>query len=285
MPALGRRKPAPRGYTAPPPASAGAGHAQVAILRHSPHAPPQPQLDQVADEEPLEIQVDRRPVAVLMRTPGHDLELAAGFLLSEGVLRSRSDLFDIGHCVADDANSGNTVGVTLTQRNNPALRRLQRSTFTGSSCGTCGKASIAAIHLQFPPLARSARPRPEVLALLPERLRQGQEIFQNTGGLHAAALFDKQGRILILREDVGRHNAVDKVLGRALLDGLRITPAHILFVSGRVSFEIMQKALAARIGIVAAISAPTSLAVSFARASRQKLAGFVRDGSFNLYTP
>ncbi len=262
------------------------GTARVTISRHTARGIPRRVADDVAIEEPLEIQVNGRAVAVLMRTPGHDLELAAGFLMSEGVVRSRDDLFDIGHCLNDsgDGENENVVGVKLSSGDRTALRRMIRRSVTGSSCGTCGKTSIDAVHLDFPPLARRTRPRAGVLARLPLALERPQVIFGATGGLHAAALFDCTGALLHLREDVGRHNAVDKILGRMLLDETATAAGAILFVSGRVSFEIMQKALAARIGVVAGISAPTSLAVEFARVSRQVLAGFVRDGRFNIYT-
>jgi len=262
-----------------------AAAARVAITRHASRGRGRRGPDVVAVEEPLEIQVDGRAVAVLMRTPGHDLELAAGFLLSEGVLRSREDLFDIGHCVRADGagDEANVVGVKLSGGDRTALRRMLRRTTTGSSCGTCGKTSIEAVHLDFPPLARRVRVDGRVLAALPRVFDGRQEVFRATGGLHAAALLDAAGEVRHVREDVGRHNAVDKILGRLVLDGATAPRGAILLVSGRVSFEIMQKALAARIGVVAGLSAPTSLAVAFARASRQVLAGFVRDGRFNLY--
>jgi len=268
-------------------AKASPATARVRITRHGARSRARRVADDVAVEEPLEIQVDGRAVAVLMRTPGHDLELAAGFLLSEGVLRSRENLFDIGHCVRDGGagDDPNVVGVKLAGGDRAALRRMLRAGTTGSSCGTCGKTSIASVHLDFPPLRRAARPDPAVLARLPRVFDGRQEIFQATGGLHAAALLDAAGSLLHVREDVGRHNAVDKLLGRLLLDGAAPPAGAILFVSGRVSFEIMQKALAGRIGVVAGISAPTSLAVAFARASRQVLAGFVRDGRYNRYSP
>lgn len=260
----------------------------VSVWRHPTRGRGRRKTDEVAVEEPLEIRVDGRQVAVLMRTPGHDTELAAGFLWSEGVLRSHRDLLDIGHCVEADADgsaSPNAVGVKLVGADRSALRRTIRRSATGSSCGTCGKTSIDAVHLDFPRLGRFARVPPASIANLPRVFAGSQQLFAATGGLHAVALVDRGGRLLHLREDVGRHNAVDKVLGRLLLDRIAAPPGAMLFVSGRVSFEIMQKALAARIGIVAGISAPTSLAVEFARASRQVLAGFVRDGRFNLYSP
>ncbi len=241
--------------------------------------------DTVATEEPLEIRVEGRGVAVVMRTPGHDEEVTAGFLLTEGVIRSRADVFEISHCPSVSAGSeGNVIDVLLVHADKADLKRLTRHVFTASSCGICGKSSIEAVHQRFPPLEKTGVAMPAaVLARLSEAMAKEQRVFSSTGGLHAAALFDPDGRLLCLREDVGRHNAVDKVLGRALLDGSLPLESRALFVSGRVSFEIMQKALAARIPIVAGISAPTSLAIEFARESGQTLAGFVRNGSMNLY--
>jgi FdhD protein len=241
--------------------------------------------DSVAAEEPLEIRVEGRAVAVVMRTPGHDEELAAGFLLSESVVRSPGDVFEISHCPSVSAGSeGNVVDVLLVHADRADLKRLTRHVFTSSSCGICGKGTIEAVHQRIAPLPEDAlRVDAETLAQLPETMRGHQKIFDRTGGLHACALFDLHGRLLHLREDIGRHNAVDKVLGRALLDGLLPLSRHVLAVSGRVSFEIMQKALAARVPVVAAVSAPTSLAVRFAQESGQTLACFVRPGGLNLY--
>ncbi|BET69399.1 formate dehydrogenase accessory sulfurtransferase FdhD [Opitutales bacterium ASA1] len=241
--------------------------------------------DSVAAEEPLEIRVEGRPVAVVMRTPGHDEELAAGFLLSESVVRSPSDVFEISHCPSVSAGSeGNVIDVLLVHADRADLKRLTRHVFTSSSCGICGKGTIEAVHQRITPLAADeVRIDAAQLAGLPEAMRAHQKLFDATGGLHACALFTRDGRMLHLREDVGRHNAVDKVLGRALLDGLLPLSEHVLAVSGRVSFEIMQKALAARVPVVAAVSAPTSLAVRFAQESGQTLACFVRPGGLNLY--
>ncbi len=242
--------------------------------------------DDLAVEEPLEIRVAGRPVAVTMRTPGHDEELAAGFLLTEGVVARRDDIRAIEPVAAKGGGEeANLVDVTLARPDAVDFARLTRHVFTASSCGLCGKATIAAVQAKHPSLGPDDAPavRREVLAGMPAALREGQATFQRTGGLHAAALFSADGKLLVLREDVGRHNAVDKVIGHLLLGG-KIAPAEaVLLVSGRVAFEIVQKALAARVGFIAAISAPTSLAVDFARSSGQTLVGFLRDGRMNLY--
>jgi FdhD protein len=237
--------------------------------------------DRVAAEEPLEIQVEGRPVSVTMRTPGHDDELAAGFLLSEGLIRGRGDIRAIRPYPRN--RHGNSIGVFLAEGIRCDFASLTRHVFASSSCGLCGAASIAAIRKKFPPHDGTVRMSARVLAGLPDAMRAGQAAFAGTGGLHAAALFDADGGLRVLREDVGRHNAVDKAIGRALLDGLTPLRGQLLLASGRVSFEITQKALAAGIGFVAAVSAPTSLAVQFARRSRMTLVGFLRDGRYNVY--
>ncbi len=237
--------------------------------------------DQLAAEEPLEIRVDSRSVSVTMRTPGHDPELAIGFLVTEGIIRQRDEVRDIRTSPRNRA--GNVVDVLLAPEVQVDFTRLTRHVFASSSCGLCGKASIAAVRGQFPRVTSEFTVAPETLLALPDRMRAAQTTFASTGGLHAAALFTATGELLVLREDVGRHNAVDKVLGRAFLDGLTPLRDHLLLVSGRTSFELMQKALAAGIALVAAVSAPSSLAVEFARANGQTLVGFLRDGRFNLY--
>jgi FdhD protein len=242
--------------------------------------------DDLAVEEPLEIRVEGRAVAVTMRTPGHDEELAAGFLLTEGVIGRREDIRAIKPAAAKGGGEeANIVEATLVRPDAVDFGRLTRHVFTASSCGLCGKATIAAVQAKHPALAPADAPsvRREFLAAMPATLAAGQAIFQRTGGLHAAALFSADGKMLVLREDVGRHNAVDKVIGHLLRSG-GIEPSRaILLVSGRVAFEIVQKALAARIGFIAAISAPTSLAVDFARNGGQTLVGFLRDGRMNVY--
>jgi FdhD protein len=237
--------------------------------------------DELAQEEPLEIRVDDRAVAVTMRTPGHDEELAAGFLVSEGLIQRREQVVNTSpHPRNADRN---VIGVFLADGVEIDFQRLTRHTFVSSSCGLCGKASIESVRQHFPPIRSPVRVQAETLLALPETLRGAQTTFARTGGLHAAGLFDLDGNLLVLREDIGRHNAVDKVLGRGFLDGRLPFDRHILVVSGRASFEIMQKALAGRLPIVVAVSAPSSLAVQFAKASRQTLAGFVREERMNIY--
>lgn len=258
-------------------------------------------LDALAAEAPLEIRVRGKAVCITMRTPGpdrfsdrcgtqasqEDIELAAGFLLSEGVIRQPGQIDRIAPCAR--AQDGDVINVYLRPEITYDPAQLTRHVFASSSCGICGKATIDAILADFPPLAPPDQdPSPQLhadrLAALPDRLREEQPVFRQTGGLHAAAIFDFDGRCLVVREDVGRHNAVDKVLGHLLLYGRFPLDEHVLVVSGRASFEIMQKALAARVPVVAAVSAPSSLAVEFAADSGQTLAGFVRRGRLNLYT-
>lgn len=237
--------------------------------------------DLLAVEEPLEIRVGGRSVAVVMRTPGHDRELAAGFLVTEGIVRHRDDVLDIVRCTAGaaaetDANRGNIVDVLLAPGASVDLDRLTRHVFTSSSCGICSKATIDAVRAQFVPLVPTLGPAREVIAALPEKLHAAQAGFAASGGLHASALFSRDGTLEQVREDVGRHNALDKVIGHAFFAEQLPLAQRILLVSGRVSFELMQKALAAGIPCVAAISAPTTAAVEFAVASGQTLVGFVR---------
>lgn len=240
--------------------------------------------DEVTIEEPLEIRIGQDPIAVTMRTPGNDVELGAGFLLSEGIIRSRADLREIAPCTLP-ASLGNVLNVLLADSARFAPGTVHRFGTISSSCGLCGKTSIESIRQQFPPIASTNRIQIEAATLLalPEQLRRAQGNFARTGGIHAAAIFDLNGELVFLREDVGRHNAVDKVIGRAFLDSLLPLENHILLVSGRSSLEIMQKALAAGMPIVAAVSAPSSLAVNFARESNQTLVGFLRPPTFNVY--
>jgi len=235
--------------------------------------------DDLTVEEPLEIHVSRQVLATTMRTPGHDEELAAGFLVSEAVVHKCEEIAKIS------ANRENTVVVDLAAGLQLKLNSLQRFGTISSSCGICGKTSIEAIRQNFPAI-RSTTIRIEIKTLLalPEVLRKYQGDFARTGGIHAAGIFDLHGQRQIVREDIGRHNAVDKAIGRAFLDGLLPLDRHILLVSGRASFEIVQKALAAGIPIVAAVSAPSTLAVDFARESNQTLIGFLRPPSFNIYS-
>ncbi len=255
----------------------------VSIARHE-GAASDVRDDAIAAEEPLEIRVGGHSVAVVMRTPGHDRELAAGFLVTEGIVRRREEVLDLIYCKSDGGQpEENILNVVLAPGATVDLARLTRHVFTSSSCGVCSKATIAAVQAQFPAIPRPLMPRRTVLAALPEKLRAAQAAFAVTGGLHASALFDTEGGLRVVREDVGRHNALDKVVGHEFFAERLPLADTILLVSGRVSFEIMQKALAAGIPAVAAISAPTSAAVEFARASGQALVGFLRGERMNVY--
>jgi len=235
--------------------------------------------DDLTIEEPLEIRVGHRVLATTMRTPGHDEELAAGFLVSETVVRGREEIAKIS------TDHENTVVVDLAAGLKLNLNSIQRFGTISSSCGLCGKTSIEAIRQNFPAIRSTTfRIGIETLLSLPDRLRKQQDDFTRTGGIHAAGIFDANGGLKIVREDIGRHNAVDKAIGRAFLDKLLPLDRHVLLVSGRASFEIMQKALAAGIPIVAAVSAPSTLAVDFAREGNQTLIGFLRPPSFNIYS-
>jgi FdhD protein len=260
--------------------SATAKSVEIVRLREHENAARAP--DEVALEEPLEIQIEGRSIAILMRTPGHDSELAAGFALTEGVIRNAEDIFEIITCPTSE-RPGNSVNVILRDpaRFNPA--KLSRNLFSSSSCGICGKATIEAAMQQFPPVTAATSIDAETLLRLPAKLAAAQDTFRRTGGLHACALFDRQGELLLLREDVGRHNALDKLIGYELLDRHLPLSNGILLLSGRVSFEMIQKASAAGIAIIAAISAPTSLAVEFALANNQTLVGFLRGETMNVY--
>ena len=237
--------------------------------------------DQLAVEEPLEIRVEGHGVAVVMRTPGHDRELAAGFLVTENLICARDDIFDITQCGSSAADQ--VVNVTLRNPSAFDPTKLTRHVFSSSSCGVCSKATIDAVRQQFAAIQSDCRVRAAIILQLPSRLRDKQEMFERTGGLHACALFDLDGKLIVLREDVGRHNALDKLIGHALLEDRLPLRDHVLFLSGRVSFEMMQKALAAGISVVAAISAPTTLAIDFACESNQTLIGFVRGETMNIY--
>jgi FdhD protein len=248
------------------------------IIRRRPDGSLEYQRDELTIEEPLEIRVADKTIATTMRTPGHDEELAAGFLLSEAIVRSAGDIEHIsGH--------ENVISVRLRPGLKPKLNSAQRFGTISSSCGLCGKESIDAIRQNFAPLKSTwLRIQIQTLLSLPDLLREHQSNFARTGGIHAAGIFSSDGKPLIVREDIGRHNAVDKVIGRAFLAGNFPLDRHVLLVSGRGSFEIMQKALAAGIPIVASVSAPSSLAMEFARESNQTLIGFLRPPSFNIYS-
>lgn len=250
--------------------------------------------DAVAVEEPLEIRLGLPapgggrasvPLSVTMRTPGEDFELVAGFLHGEGILTGPADLLEITYC-STPPQEYNVVEVRLRDPDGVDLERLRRNVYTTSSCGVCGKASLDAVELQgcrrLPD--GTFRLTPDGVNALPAALRSAQAAFERTGGLHAAGLFDGEGRALVVREDVGRHNAVDKVLGRSFLDGRLPLTGAALAVSGRTSFEILQKSVAAGVPAVVAVGAPSSLAVAMARRFNLTLVGFVRDGGFNVYS-
>jgi FdhD protein len=271
---------------------------------------PEARSDDLVTEEPLEIRLrtaaasngnaalslqgspglsrGRRTVAVTMRTPGADFELAAGFLYGEGVIRDRDDIESIAHCddlKVEDSRRFNIVNVDLKSEVLPDLDALQRHFHTTSACGVCGKTSLDSLRFTAPaPIPAGPVLRPETLTGLPAKLRSAQGLFSTTGGLHAAGLFDATGELLAVREDVGRHNAVDKIVGWAFLGGRLPLSACILMVSGRTSFEILQKAVMAGIPVVCAVSAPSSLAVSVAREFGVTLIGFLRNERFNVYT-
>ncbi|WFB06741.1 formate dehydrogenase accessory sulfurtransferase FdhD [Streptomyces sp. LX-29] len=247
--------------------------------------------DTLVAEEPLEIRLNGRPLAITMRTPGDDFALAAGFLVSEGVLGGAADVANIVYCAGateDGSNTYNVVDVKLAPGVPVPDITLERNVYTTSSCGLCGKASLDAVRTT----ARwrlderdgdDIRLTPETLSALPDRLRAAQRVFERTGGLHAAALFTPEGELLDVREDVGRHNAVDKLVGRALREGLLPLSDAVLLVSGRASFELAQKAVMAGIPFLAAVSAPSSLAVDLAAETGLSLVGFLRGGSMNIY--
>jgi len=245
--------------------------------------------DALAVEEPLELRVDGRALAVTMRTPGHDVELAHGFLLTEGVIGAVEDVRDARYCGSRDEDGRNTYNVLdigLADGVPPPDPGVERNFYTTSSCGVCGKASLDAVRLRtrHSPGEDATRVAAEVLATLPDVLRDRQRVFDSTGGLHAAGLFTAAGEPLVVREDVGRHNAVDKVLGWALMQGRVPVAGTVLVVSGRASFELVQKAVMAGVPVLAAVSAPSSLAVELAVECGLTLAGFVRDGRMNIYS-
>lgn len=241
--------------------------------------------DLVAHEEPLEIQVRGVPIAVVMRTPGHDEELARGFLLTERIVAAAPDITAVRHCrvVATPEAEENVVTVTLRDDVALDLEALRRNLYTSASCGICGKASIERVLAVAPPLDDATRIPAARLGGLAAQMVAAQPLFARTGGLHAAALFAPDGTLLVVREDIGRHNAVDKVVGWAAAAGRLPLAGHVLLVSGRISFEIAQKALAARIPIIAAVSAPSSLAVHLAEHAGLTLVGFLRDRGCNVY--
>lgn len=238
--------------------------------------------DRVAVEEPLEIRVAGKPVAVIMRTPGDDFALAAGFLFTEGLIDTAEDIGVISYCPgADHPTEKNIIDVRPNRRLD--LGRLRRNTYAASSCGICGKAAIEQIRIRVEPVRFRGRIAAKVLRGMPDDARARQVIFEQTGGLHSAALFDLEGNLVDLREDVGRHNAVDKVIGTALLRDKTPLDRHVLLASGRASFEIVQKAAVARIPILCAVSAPSSLAIDAARELGMTLVGMLRRDRMNIY--
>ena len=237
-----------------------------------------PAEDTVVEEEPLEIRVGDRPISVTLRTPGDDFDLAAGFLVTESVIRGGEDIESIRHW-----SSPNVVRVGLRDGVAVDWQRLQRHFYSTSSCGVCGKVSIDALRVHAARIDSDIRVASDVIHSLPDALRAAQKTFDVTGGLHAAGIFSADGTLARAREDVGRHNAVDKVIGSFVRERQPLTD-RILFVSGRTSFEIVQKALIARIPMIAAVGAPSSLAIELAREFGITLLGFVRDGRFNVYS-
>jgi FdhD protein len=254
--------------------------------------------DELAVEEPLELRLvagnERKTVAVTLRTPGNDFELAAGFLFGEGVIQQRSEIRRIAYCVDEEAaffrgdrrvdQRYNIVNVELRSEVLPELPALERHFFTTSACGLCGKASIESLSARgLSPVSSDSTVPAEVLRDLPEKLRKAQQLFDLTGGLHAAGLFDLEGNLIQLREDIGRHNAMDKLVGWALLEGKLPLAKCIVVVSGRASFELVQKALTVGIPIFASVSAPSNLAVDLAASFGMTLTGFLRGERFNVY--
>jgi FdhD protein len=243
-------------------------------------------LDDVAAEEPLEIRVGGNVLTITMRTPGDDFELAAGFLYAEGIVDRREDIARISYGRAPDGNiTGNLVEVALRRKGSVDLGVFERHVVAASSCGICGRTSIAAVRArETSPPNPHFRIEPRLLTRLPTVLRSAQRVFGRTGGLHAAGLFDAEGTLLLVREDIGRHNAVDKVVGAALLQGRLPLGERVLLVSGRGGFEIVQKALVAGVPILASVSAPSSLAVEMAREGGLTLVGFLREQRFVVYS-
>ncbi|MCR3749824.1 formate dehydrogenase accessory sulfurtransferase FdhD [Lentzea californiensis] len=245
-------------------------------------------VDSLAAEEPLELRVNGKALAVTMRTPGHDVELAHGFLLSEGVIGSSKDISIARFCEGtgpDGMNTYNVLDVALAEGVPPPDTGVERNFYTTSSCGVCGKGALDAVKLKtrYSPALDEVRVTPEALTGFPDALRERQKVFESTGGLHAAGLF-VDGELLVVREDVGRHNAVDKVLGWAVLQNLVPVRGAVLMVSGRASFELVQKAAMSGIPVLAAVSAPSSLAVELAEEQGMTLVGFLRGDSMNIYT-
>ena len=245
--------------------------------------------DKIVTEEPMEIRIhglgqDARPLAVIMRTPGHDFELAVGFCVTEGIIDGPEDLAEVRYCLGPNAEQEYNV-VTVATRRPVDVAERARDFVSSASCGICGKTSLDQLEVMCAPLGAGLKLELSALVELPDRLRAGQAVFDATGGLHAAGRFDAAvGELLLVREDVGRHNTVDKLIGNAALAGLLPLSDSVLVVSGRVSFEIVQKAARAGITVLIAVSAPSSLAVATAARLGMTLVGFVRDGRANVYS-
>ncbi len=277
------------------------GSVGVDIQRKS-EASIEPFHDLLAVEEPLEIRLEydhplikyqreQKSISITMRTPGNDFELAAGFLFTEGLVFERKDILDIGHCgpKIEGLGHSNVVKVKLAEGFKVDIKNLERHFYTSSSCGVCGKASIDALKTQNQftksQLGRSlSHFQSEAIYSLPQKLRESQEVFDRTGGLHASGLFDKNLELILVHEDVGRHNALDKIIGEAFLNQYLPLNNHLLLLSGRVSFELVQKAAMAGIQVIAAVGAPSSLAFELAKEMKITLIGFLRDRKFNIYT-
>ena len=263
------------------------------IYRISENQSKESETDALAVEEPLEIRLGfnengktrHKAVSITMRTPGNDFELAAGFLFTEGILQNKNQISSIKHC-GGFGQLKNTVRLDLQSGVEINLNKIERNFYTTSSCGVCGKSSIEALETGAKRLEQRNFPKipAEIIHQLPDKLRRSQKAFDHTGGLHAAALFDESGNLIDLREDVGRHNAVDKLIGTQFLNGRVPLGDNILFLSGRASFELLQKAVMAQIPIVCAVGAPSSLAVEAAQKFGVALLGFVRENRFNVYT-
>ncbi|MBI3736972.1 formate dehydrogenase accessory sulfurtransferase FdhD [Candidatus Sumerlaeota bacterium] len=260
------------------------GHKPHLIVRYAEDGRRAREEDTLTVEEPLEIRVGGKPLAVLMRTPGEDIALAAGFLLTEGIVRGAEQIGSIAHCDdSEDQERRNVVDVVLAAGTAFDLDRFGRNFYASSSCGICGKASIEAIKTIAPPLRGDWRAAAEMVAGMAPKLGSAQKIFARTGSLHAAGLFTREGELKTIAEDVGRHNAVDKVIGSEALEGRLPLDALMLMVSGRISFEITQKALMAGIPLIGAVSGASSLAVELAMENGMTLAGFIRGGGMTVY--
>jgi FdhD protein len=268
------------------------GFAKTIITRYSGLSGTETETDLLAVEEPLEIRLQlpgvskHKAISITMRTPGDDFDLAAGFLFTEGIITGPAQVSKIRYCglPAAGKNINNTLVAELAEGVDIDLKRLERHFYTTSSCGVCGKSSIEALHTGVEKVETDSKFKSVVIHTLPNTLRGAQAVFERTGGLHASALFDAEGNLDILREDVGRHNALDKVIGAKFMTGETPLNDRILLVSGRASFELVQKALMAGIPVLAAVGAPSSLAVELAGEFGMTLIGFVRDGRFNIYT-